>query len=141
MGSPPSAIRTQPARLLGLLMLGALWAAAATSARDHPRPVTATPEPTATRAPVALRQAAPARDPVTTPHAAPAPTPAPARAPVTPRRAAPAPKPATRRAFPLLASGDVLSHGSVVPRARAYGAGSGRRVDLRRMSAPSREAG
>jgi poly-gamma-glutamate synthesis protein (capsule biosynthesis protein) len=117
MGSPPSAIRTQPARLLGLLVLGALWAAAATSARDHPRPVTATPEPTAPRAPVALHQSAPSRPPVT-------------------RR--PAAKPATRRAFTLLASGDVLAHGSVVARARAYGAGSGGRFDFRPMFAAIR---
>ena len=137
MGSPPSAIRTQPARLLGLLVLGALWAAAATSARDHPRPVTTTPQPTATRAPVALRQAAAARPPVTRRQAAPAPAPAAPRqaAPAAPRQA---PKPATRRAFTLLASGDVLSHGSVVARARAYGAGSGRRFDFRPMFAAIR---
>src|SRR5829696_1460197 len=135
MGSPPSAIRTQPARLLGLLVLGALWAAAATSARDHPRPVTTTPEPAATRAPVALRPAAPARPPVTVRQAAPAPAPSAPR-PAAARR--PAARPSARRVFTLLASGDVLSHGSVVARARAYGARSGRRFDFRPMFAAIR---
>jgi poly-gamma-glutamate capsule biosynthesis protein CapA/YwtB (metallophosphatase superfamily) len=106
MGTLSSANRTQPARLLVLLVLAGLWSAAAVSSRDQPRPVPPASTQPAARAPVVLRQ--------------------------------PAARPSTHPAFTLLASGDVLSHGSVVARARAYGARGGRRFDFRPMFASIR---
>src|SRR5829696_4444577 len=112
MGSPPSAIRTQPARLL---VLGAV---------GRRRDLGQGPPATGDHHPRTDRHASPGRPPPGTPR------------PAAARR--PAARPSARRAFTLLASGDVLSHGSVVARARAYGASSGRRFDFRPMFAAIR---
>jgi Bacterial capsule synthesis protein PGA_cap len=138
MGSPPRTNRTQPARLLGLLVLAGLWSAAAIAARDQPAPATA-PGRAAARSPVALRQAAGAQ--TSGGPSVPARTAAPpvtSAAPVTAAAPARPARPPARPAFTLLASGDVLPHGSVVARARAYGAGSGRGYDFRPMFAAIR---
>jgi poly-gamma-glutamate capsule biosynthesis protein CapA/YwtB (metallophosphatase superfamily) len=132
MGRPPSAIRSRPARLLGLLVLVGLWAAASLSARDPPHPAAGPSASPRNLAPVTAGAPATARAPLTT--GAPVTAVAPARPPRPPA----ARPPRARPAFTLLASGDVLPHGSVVARARAYAAGSGRRFDFRPMFAAIR---
>jgi poly-gamma-glutamate capsule biosynthesis protein CapA/YwtB (metallophosphatase superfamily) len=106
--------RRRPARtrLLLLFLLVGLWMAAATSHRGALQPVRAAAHPTAT----------PAAGRVIT-------QPQPRRPPAASARV---------RRFTLLASGDVLSHTSVVERARAYGAGSRRAFDFRPMFAALR---
>ena len=138
MGGPSSVKRTS--RLLGLLVVAGVWTAAAVAFRDQPRPVTV-PGQAAARTPVALRQAVAGAGPDGAPPPpsstlAP-PSTAPARLQPGGRPAAPSPtrrSPAPRR-FTLLASGDVLPHGSVVAQARAYGSRTGRRFDFRPMFA------
>jgi hypothetical protein len=55
-----------------------------------------------------------------------------------PSRRVATPRPPPPTGFTLVASGDVLAHGSVVARASAYGARSGRRFDFRPMFAAIR---
>jgi poly-gamma-glutamate capsule biosynthesis protein CapA/YwtB (metallophosphatase superfamily) len=141
--------RRRPARtrLLLLFLLPGLWMAAATSHRGALQPMRAVAHQTAAPAPVELRAVtAPARPAVRrSPPVADtrsSPTPAASRVIVQPqpRRqpAAPAAASTRVRRFTLLASGDVLSHTSVVERARAYGAGSRRAFDFRPMFAAIR---
>lgn len=116
------AARRRPARtrLLLLLLLVVLWTAAATSHRGALQPVSAAASRTAAPTPVELRAVTP-------------PGPSAVR-----RAPAAAPASARVRRFTLLASGDVLSHSSVVERARSYGAGSHRAFDFRPMFAAIR---
>jgi poly-gamma-glutamate capsule biosynthesis protein CapA/YwtB (metallophosphatase superfamily) len=133
----------RPAALLILVLLASLWTAAATPRHGHPQPVTAT-GPTPTRAPVELHAVAtPAWPTDRQPWAADAarsqrPT---ATSTVTassePQGQPPVQEP-TPRGFTLLASGDVLPHGTVVERAKAAGARSGRPYDFRPMFAAIR---
>jgi poly-gamma-glutamate capsule biosynthesis protein CapA/YwtB (metallophosphatase superfamily) len=111
------AAATAALRLLVLLVLAGVWTAAAISHREYVQPVAATPMGTSPAAPATPAGRVISRSP---PSGQP-----PARAPAP-------------RGFTLLASGDVLSHRSVVERARAYGAGSGHRYDFRPMFAAIR---
>jgi poly-gamma-glutamate capsule biosynthesis protein CapA/YwtB (metallophosphatase superfamily) len=64
--------------------------------------------------------------------------PAEPRPPAEPGRRVAAPRPPSPRGFTLMASGDVLAHGSVQERARGYGARGGHRYDFRPMFAAIR---
>jgi poly-gamma-glutamate capsule biosynthesis protein CapA/YwtB (metallophosphatase superfamily) len=131
-------------RLLVLLVLAGVWAAAAIAHRRELQPVTAAPRRTQASTSVDLRSvaadarlaggrssaAAETRSPPTTSTAQVTPQAQPRRPP-----AAPAPPP---RSFTLLASGDVLPHRSVVEWARTSGARSGRSYDFGSMFASIR---
>ena len=158
MDSPPNGDRSQDAshlravrrrrpartRLLLLFLLVGLWMAAATSHRGALQPVRAAANQTAAPTPVELRAVTRPAQPavrrstavVDTRSSA---TPAASRVTVQPQpRSQPAAASTKVRRFTLLASGDVLSHTSVVERARAYGAASRRAFDFRPMFAAIR---
>jgi Bacterial capsule synthesis protein PGA_cap len=136
--------RTRLVRLVLLLLLVSLWTAAGTAYRGQPQPVTAAPSRRATPTPIELRAvtarttsadhqslAAPGvRSPPTTAASREVAQPPPSQQP--PAQAS------TPRGFTLLASGDVLPHRSVLERARAYGARSGRPYDFGPMFAAVR---
>jgi hypothetical protein len=118
--------------------------AAATSHRGALQPVRAAVHQTAAPAPVELRAVTRPAQPAV--RGSPAVvdtrsslTPAASRVIVQPQpRRQPAAASTRVRRFTLLASGDVLSHTSVVERARAYSAGSRRALDFRPMFAAVR---
>src|SRR5215203_3643609 len=137
--------RRRPARtrLLLLFLLVGLWMAAATWHRGALQPVRAAVHQTAAPAPVELRavtatpRPAVRRTPAVVDTGSSL-TPAASRVIIQPQPRRPPAASARVRRFTLLASGDVLSHTSVVERARAYGAGSRRAFDFRPMFAAIR---
>jgi poly-gamma-glutamate capsule biosynthesis protein CapA/YwtB (metallophosphatase superfamily) len=137
--------RRRPARtrLLLLFLLVGLWMAAATSHRGALQPVRAAAHQTAAPAPVELRAVTASAQPAVRRSSAVVDTrssltPAAGRVITQPQPRRPPAASARVRRFTLLASGDVLSHTSVVERARAYGAGSRRAFDFRPMFAAIR---
>jgi len=133
-------------RALLLLLLVGLWTAAASSHRGALPPGGPAGNQTAPTAPVELRSVTRPAQPVvrrspTVVVTRSSPTTPAGRTAAQPqsRRQPAAPAPASRvRRFTLLASGDVLSHTSVVERARAYGAATHRAFDFRPMFAAIR---
>jgi poly-gamma-glutamate capsule biosynthesis protein CapA/YwtB (metallophosphatase superfamily) len=133
--------------LLVLLILSGVWTAAAIPNREQAQPVTPTASRrTPARTPVDLRAVAAGARPAGRPSSAAVevrvpPTTAAVRvapaAQLSRQPPASAPTPTTR-SFTVLASGDVLPHRSVVDRARAYGARSGRSYDFGPMFAAIR---
>ena len=135
--------RTRLVRLaLLLILLAVLWTAAGTAYRGQPQLVTAapaqgaTPTPTELRA-VTARATSAEHQSLAAPGVRSSPSTAASRELPQPSKQPPAPA-STPRSFTLLASGDVLPHRSVVDRARAYGARSGRPYDFRPMFAAIR---
>jgi poly-gamma-glutamate capsule biosynthesis protein CapA/YwtB (metallophosphatase superfamily) len=129
--------------LLILVVLAGVGIVTANPRRGVPQPPTTAPRRLPARTSVELRAAAPGarptgRQPSASAETRSPPTTAAGRvtARAEPRRPATATTPP--RSFTLLASGDVLAHGSVQARARAYGARSGHPYDFRPMFAPIR---
>jgi poly-gamma-glutamate capsule biosynthesis protein CapA/YwtB (metallophosphatase superfamily) len=138
-------------RLLVVLLAVGVWLATTSPHRGQPQPPTTAsrraPAPTSVEARAAAAATRPAvRQPSAAAETSPPPATSAGRvtAPAAPRpRAEPSrrvatPRPPPPTGFTLVASGDVLAHGSVVARAGAYGARSGRRFDFRPMFAAIR---
>ena len=127
-------------RLLSLLVLAGLWLAMASPHRGPPQPTLNASRRPAARTSVELRAVTARARPAVRQLSSAAET----RSPPTTAAGREAPaaqltrQPPPLRGFTLLASGDVLAHGSVQERARAYGAHSGRPYDFRPMFAPIR---
>jgi poly-gamma-glutamate capsule biosynthesis protein CapA/YwtB (metallophosphatase superfamily) len=129
-------------RLLVLLVLAGIWTATASPHPGRPQPPTSATRRPAARTSVELRAAATAVRPAgPQPSASAGPQPSASAGtgspPTTAARRVTAPTPPAR-GFTLVASGDVLPHGSVQERARAYGAGRGRSYDFGPMFAAIR---
>jgi poly-gamma-glutamate capsule biosynthesis protein CapA/YwtB (metallophosphatase superfamily) len=138
-------------RLLVVLLAVGVWIATTTPHRSQPQPPTTAsrqaPAPTSVGARAAAARARPAvRQPSAAAETRPAPAtsagrvaaPAESRPRAEPSRRVATPRPRPPTGFTLMASGDVLAHGSVVARAGAYGGRSGRRFDFRPMFASVR---